>query len=112
MAGTAYRKATREGHLATARGHAMTDEDRLREAMISDLMCNFAIDIGAVADRFGLAPSEVTARLDGIGDAFPEMLGLSPDRIEIRPEARPLTRMIARFLDAYAVNQEGHSAAI
>jgi hypothetical protein len=40
------------------------------------------------------------------------MLAHEAAAIEIRQGARPLARMIARFLDAYAVNEGGHSAAI
>jgi len=109
---SAYQGAIRAGQFATARGHAFSDEDRLREAMIGALMCDFRIDFSKIAAQFGLAPSAVAERLDGLDDAFPGMLAHEKDAIEIRQGARPLARMIARFLDAYAVNEGGHSAAI
>jgi oxygen-independent coproporphyrinogen III oxidase len=109
---SAYQAAIREGRFATARGHAFTDEDRLREAMIGALMCDFRVDFRKIAEQFGIPVSDVAARFDGIDDAFPGMLAHEKDVIEIRKDARTLTRMIARFLDAYAVSQEGHSSAI
>jgi oxygen-independent coproporphyrinogen III oxidase len=109
---SAYQGAIREGRFATARGHTFTDEDRLREAMIGALMCDFRIDFGKIGAQFGMDPAKVAERLDGIDDAFPGMLAHEKDAIEIRRDARPLARMMARFLDAYAVNQDGHSAAI
>jgi len=107
-----YQEAVRSGRFATARGHAFSREDRIREAMIEALMCDFRIEYGSIAARFGISPSDVASRLDGIDDVFPGMLAHEADAIEIRREARPLTRMMARFLDAYAVSQAGHSAAI
>lgn len=107
-----YQDAIRNGRLATTRGHAFTAEDRIREAMINALMCDFKIDFGRIAADFGVSERDISARLDGIDDVFPGMLAHQSSTIEIRKEARPLTRMIARFLDAYAVSQEGHSSAI
>ncbi len=107
-----YQEAIRSGRFATARGHAFTQEDLIREAMIGALMCDFRIDFGKIASAFGLTAADIASRLDGIDDAFPGMLAHEADAIEIRKDARPLTRMIARFLDAYAVSQTGHSAAI
>jgi oxygen-independent coproporphyrinogen-3 oxidase len=80
--------------------------------MIGALMCDFRIDFAKIAAEFGLTPAEVATRLNGIDDAFPGMLAHEATAIEIRHGARPLARMIARFLDAYAVNEGGHSAAI
>ncbi len=107
-----YQEAIRDGRLATARGHAFSEEDLIREAMIGALMCDFRIDFARLAERLGVAPGEITERVDGIDDAFPGMIGHDLSGIEIRPDARPLTRMIARYLDAYAVSQSGHSSAI
>ncbi len=107
-----YQEAIRDGRFATSRGHAFTREDLIREAMIGALMCDFRIDYGKIADQFGISSADVASRLDGIDDAFPGMLAHEAGSIEIRKDARPLTRMIARFLDAYAVSQTGHSAAI
>jgi oxygen-independent coproporphyrinogen III oxidase len=109
---SAYQAAIRDGRFATARGHAFSDEDRLREAMIGALMCDFRIDFAKIGAEFGLTPAQVATRLNGIDDAFPGMLAHEATAIEIRAGARPLARMIARFLDAYAVNEGGHSAAI
>lgn len=107
-----YQEAIRAGRFATSRGHAFTREDLIREAMIGALMCDFRIDYAKIADQFGISAADVASRLDGIDDAFPGMLAHEAGSIEIRKDARPLTRMIARFLDAYAVSQTGHSAAI
>ncbi len=109
---SSYTKAIRAGGLATARGHAFTDEDRLRSEMIGDLMCNFGVDFRTVAARLGVSPRDVSARVEGLASTFPGMVSHTAHGIEIPPSARPLARMIARYLDAYAARDQAHSAAI
>jgi len=106
-----YQEAILGGRLATARGHVFSDEDILRSAIIEALMCEFAVDFTEVAARAGRNPSEVAERLKGIDTAFPGMLAHTAGAVTIRPEARELARMIARYVDAYAAS-EGHSSAI
>ncbi len=107
-----YQKAVRAGALATARGHTFTQDDLIREAMIGALMCNFTIDLDRIAAEFGVTRRSIAERLDGIEDAFPGVLVHTPGVLSVLPEGRPLTRMIARYLDAYATGQHGHSSAI
>ena len=108
-----YHQAIMDGGFATTRGHVMTREDHIRSAMIEALMCDFMIDYTQVAEITGEPAAEIARRTDGIASAFPGMVGLTRDGLEIREEARPLTRMIARYFDAYASpEQTAHSAAI
>ena len=107
-----YHSAIEEGHLATSRGHEFTEDDRIRAEMIERLMCTFGLDIAEVATRLGVDKTEISTRLDGIEAAFPGAVGRTAAGIKIRQNARSLTRMVARYIDAYAVNQERHSPAI
>jgi oxygen-independent coproporphyrinogen-3 oxidase len=106
-----YQEAVLSDRLATARGHVFSDEDILRSAIIEALMCDFAVDYATVAARTGRSPAEVADRLKGIESAFPGMISHAAGSVSIRPEAHELARMIARFVDAYAVS-DGHSSAI
>lgn len=107
-----YQQAVLDGHLATTRGHVFSDEDLLRSVIIESLMCEFGVDFAKIAARAGRSETSVAERLAGVDDAFPTMIERNTDGIVIRPEARPLTRMIARYVDAYAKSEAGHSAAI
>ena len=104
--------AIRAGRFSTARGHAFSQYDLLRGRMIEMLMCNFRIDTAELRDRFGVPRARITALLQGLSDAFPNLLDLSEAGLAIPPEARPLTRMIARRLDVYEMDEAGHSHAI
>ncbi|MEM9972537.1 MAG: oxygen-independent coproporphyrinogen III oxidase [Pseudomonadota bacterium] len=107
-----YHETVVSGEFATVRGHVLDTEDRIRAAMINQLMCEFRIDFQALGEELGVPQHDLAARWDGVDDVFPEMLSLDGCGIEVLPKARPLTRMIARFLDTYAENKQGHSSAI
>lgn len=107
-----YQALVRDGGFATARGHAFSDEDRLRGAAIEALMCDFAADATRLARRTGLPESRFAALLAELPRAFPGLLDHEAGRVRIPPDVRPLTRVIARALDAYAVSPTGHSLAV
>lgn len=44
------------GSLATAKGYALTTDDRLRADIIERLMCDFQVDLGEVCGRHGATP--------------------------------------------------------
>ncbi len=108
----AHTKAIREGRFSTTRGHVFSAEDRMRGRMIEQLMCEFRIDAAEIEHRFGIAKSRLAEMLQQTDRAFNGLLDVSERGLSIPPDARPLTRMIARHLDAYELNKEGHSSAI
>lgn len=102
------------GRLATARGLAFDADDRLRGDIIERLMCDLAVDLDAVAARHN-----TDAR--AVADAFPQLDALAQDgivslagaRITVRPEARPLARLVAAAFDSYlATGRARHSVAV
>jgi len=107
-----YTAAVREGRFTTGRGHVFTDEDKLRARMIESLMCDFRIDSAELIDRFGVSRSRLDAMYKDAADAFEGLPRLTASGFEIPPEARPLTRMIARAFDAYDLSKAGHSSAV
>ena len=108
----AYQKAARAGAFATTRGHTFAAEDTLRARMIEMLMCDFAISIAQLqAEGFGPEP-HIAALLDQTVRHFEGQVTRSEDGIEIARSARPLTRLIARHLDAYESESTSHSSAI
>ncbi len=108
----AHTAAIRDGRFSTTRGHVFTQEDRLRGRMIEMLMCDFRIDAEAITRDFGIAPEALHALLSQTARAFDGHLHLDERGLFIPPAARPLTRMIARDIDAYEMDEQGHSSAI
>lgn len=107
-----YTGAIRGGVLATARGHVLSDDDRLRGNVIEALMCFHRVDAAALSRRSGHAKADILALLAKLDAAFRPMVFSTPEGLSVKPDALPLTRMIARSFDAYAMNEATHSHAI
>lgn len=88
----AYQAAIDSGGLATARGIALTREDRLRAAAIERLMCDFTIDLAALCRAHGFAP-------DALDDALERLEVLARDGMVVI-DGRHLTvpSMARRFV--------------
>jgi oxygen-independent coproporphyrinogen-3 oxidase len=106
VAGTAdYTAAVRAEKFATHRGHAFAGQDLLRGRIIEALMCDFRVNRAE-------AGAEGLPLLQDAAAHFSGMVILTEEALEILPEARPLTRVIARRFDAYNDLKAQHSAAI
>ena len=104
-----YYAALDKDELPIFRGYALTDEDRLRRAVITRLMCDFALDFRRVAGEFGIAFSEYFA--DELADlremAADGLLEMSDTGLWVTPRGRLLIRNIAMVFDAYLRAKEG-----
>ena len=108
-----YYERIDSGILATTRGYVFSGDDALRACAIEMLLCDFSLDLTSLAQEF---PEQSLATIGGLIDdvqeRFHEWVELSADRLEIRKDGRPLTRMIAQCFDAYDVANTAHSSAI
>ena len=109
-----YSAAIAAERLATVKGCALSDDDRLRGELIERLMCDFRVEIEAVCHRHGRSP-------DGLGDALARIDAMAADGvvrrhdgvIEISPDAQALARVVAAAFDAYlATSTRPHSPAL
>ena len=107
-----YAGAIRAGRFSTSRGHIFSGQDLLRGRLIEAVMCDFRIDAAEICDRFGLTRKALRTLLDLTARQFDGFVALDEDGLTIPPEGRPLTRMIARSLDAYDLSRAGHSSAV
>jgi oxygen-independent coproporphyrinogen III oxidase len=108
----AYREAITKEQLATARGIALSDDDRLRRSIIERLMCDFSVDLGRITPD-GTKPSFANelAAIDAMArDGLVKRDSLS---IEIPEDSRLLVRNVCaafdRYLDSGAMR---HSRAV
>ncbi|MBL8781531.1 MAG: oxygen-independent coproporphyrinogen III oxidase [Alphaproteobacteria bacterium] len=106
-----YAGMIRAGGLAVARGRALTDDDRIRRAIIERLMCDLAVDIAALAATYGRHPS----------DFLPEIRSLAPLqaqgivqvegwRVRVPQEMRVAVRLVCAAFDAYLQPQTARHA--
>jgi len=102
----------REGRFATARGHVFGGDDRLRARMIEALMCDFRIDADELARDFGTSRDGILSLFAQTRTEFGDFVGVTANSLTIPDHARPLTRIIARSFDTYALAETGHSSAV
>ncbi|MFC0807244.1 oxygen-independent coproporphyrinogen III oxidase [Ensifer sp. P24N7] len=108
-----YAQRIASGRLATVKGYRMTLEDRLRASIIERLMCDFGVDVPALATAHGFDPelllhgNKRLAMLQSDG-----ILDIADGVIRLREGGRFLIRAAAAAFDAY-IDQSGrtHSKA-
>lgn len=91
------------GRLPVFRGVALNADDRLRRAIIADLICHFRLDFTAIQAAFDIDfPdyfSEELAALKPMRDDG--LLSLESDGLQVSPSGRLLIRNICMVFDAY-----------
>ena len=112
----AYGKSIESGGLATVRGVALGDDDRLRRDVIERLMCDLEVDLVALAQAHEVDPAALIADAAGL-DRFQSdgLANWDGRRIEVSEKGRPFVRSIAALFDAYLAPDEAkprHSRAI
>jgi oxygen-independent coproporphyrinogen-3 oxidase len=109
-----YMTTVADGRFATVKGVALDAEDRLRRAVIERLMCDFEVDLGALARSYGMTPDCFAADKAALhslaSDGLVEVAG---DHVQVVEAGRPLIRVVAAAFDAYLGRGEGrHSRAV
>ena len=109
-----WRRAIEADQFSTTRGCAFTREDIARGEIIERLMCDFAVDFGALANAHAFSD-------DAFDDAVPHLLVLVEERlvtldgrrVQMTPAGRPFARLAAAAFDAYLhSNAARHSVAV
>ena len=110
-----YAGAITSGHFATARGLALSADDLLRGRIIERLMCDFSVDLEAMASKNDFAAA------DGFAHELQALNPLEIDglvrrdgkRVIVTKKGRPFVRMAAAVFDAYLPNSSArHSVAV
>ncbi|MEQ6916981.1 oxygen-independent coproporphyrinogen III oxidase [Halomonas aquatica] len=99
----AYEAALDQGRLATAAGHRLSLDDRLRGAAIETLMSELTLDLAALGDAFDLdAEAHLAEPLWRLAVAEREGLVERQDqRLLVTAKGRLLVRQLATAFDAY-----------
>ena len=108
-----YEKLVSDGKLATARGIALTDEDRARAWVIERLMCDFAFSRSELGALFGDIGRRIAGEADRHTHTVEGLLERDGDVFVVTDENRALVRTVAARFDPYLANgQARHSAAV
>jgi oxygen-independent coproporphyrinogen-3 oxidase len=102
-----YYAAIDAGHLAVQRGVRLNEDDRVRAAVIQELMCHESVDAAAIEHEFGIDFQRYFAReLDELRKLEADDLTWScGTRLGITDRGRLLMRNVAMTFDAYAAQQ-------
>lgn len=109
-----WRRAIEAGRFATTRGLALTREDLARGEIIERLMCDFAVDYGAVAMRHGFADDAFDSAQMSLASLVADgVVDLAGRRVKVTPRGKPFVRLVAAAFDAYlGASPARHSAAV
>jgi oxygen-independent coproporphyrinogen III oxidase len=103
-----YTRHISSNQLATVRGTAFTEDDRLRGDVIEELMCYLRTKLPAGSSLLDAAAQEMLATLQREG-----LVHQDGDLIIVPETARPFVRLVAAAFDAYLPsNNARHSAAV
>lgn len=91
-----WNRAIESGQLATQRGVELSNEDRARGRVIERLMCDLAVDLGAIHIK-NVADVEMPDLSDFVRDGLVTKQGC---RLKIPENCRMLARIVAARFDA------------
>jgi oxygen-independent coproporphyrinogen III oxidase len=110
-----YRDAITQGRLATAKGIAVSDEDRLRRYVIERLMCDTTIDLGAACRKFNVGENYFADEIERLDDMIADGI-LTIEKtdastvITLTPMGLPLVRTVGAIFDTYLESGIGRHA--
>ena len=97
-----WRKALRDGRLTTRRGIALSDDDRIRRAIIERRMCDMTVNVDAVVLDHGGNPGDYIPALAKLSDmARDGLVTIAGATVRMTPRGRPLVRAAAAAFDRY-----------
>ncbi|HML13018.1 MAG TPA: oxygen-independent coproporphyrinogen III oxidase [Xanthobacteraceae bacterium] len=107
----AHARAVAAGQFATARGIALSADDRLRASIIERLMCDFAVDLAACP---GTEHIDFTREIEVLEPLRAEgLVAIEGTRVTLTERGRPFVRLAAAAFDAYlAQGAARHSRAV
>ena len=91
-----YYRAISGGRFATVRGALLSDDDRRRRSVITDLMCNFWVDLGVDGLDYFQPELEDLLQLEQEG-----LLTVRGSEVELTSLGRVFVRNVAMVFDAY-----------
>lgn len=109
-----YRSAIETGALPVARGIALSDENRLRRAVVQRIMCELPVDLPAIALAHDRPADHFACLLPQLGElATDGLVSLHQEQLCVTERGRRFTRTIAAVFDEYlsAESSARHSAA-
>jgi oxygen-independent coproporphyrinogen-3 oxidase len=108
-----YGQHIADGRFPIHRGKALSDQDKLRAAVIERLMCYLAVDLAQVADETGVE-EDFAAELEKLAPLAEDgICRIEGGRITVPEDCRALVRLVAAAFDTYLDPEAArHSRAV
>jgi oxygen-independent coproporphyrinogen-3 oxidase len=109
-----YAESLHRGVYATARGRALSDDDRLAGDVIERLMCDLAVDLDTVARCHGMPVTVFNDDLERLRPYVEQgVVAVDGHRVQILPDGRIATRLVCAAFDHYLpTSRARHSSAV
>lgn len=109
-----YERRVLAGGLATERGIALTEDDRMRSWVIERLMCEFSFSRCELVARFGAPARDVIAEAELlVANGGDGIFARSGNRFVVTEQGKPFVRSVAARFDAYlGKGTARHSVAV
>lgn len=109
-----YRQRIAAGGRATARGVALSDDDRMRAHVIERLMCDLAYSDVSLRQRFGDQAGALAGIVEGMGDLEAEgLIVRTAEGFRIPETAAPFVRTVCTRFDAWLARTDAvHAPAV
>ncbi len=98
----AYTQRIEDGRVAGIKGHEFVEDDLMRARVIEMIMCDFALDMSELIKTYGAAAEAIEKISADVVRAFAPFVEPRQTGWVLRPDGRPLARIIASRYDAYA----------
>lgn len=110
----AYSQAIYSGVLPVARGIGLNQTDKLRRAIIEDIMCNLSVDLAARTKEYGADMASLDADLQKLQPLTEDAICTVHGHIvTVTETGRPFVRLVASAFDEYLSSGMGrHSKAV
>lgn len=104
---TAYQDCIDQGQMAVKRGLICNDDDRIRRAVIQQLICHFYLDFTTIEKQFGISFKsyfkDVLPKLQSM--ANDNLIKLEENAITVQDAGRLLVRSVCMVFDHYLTEQ-------
>jgi oxygen-independent coproporphyrinogen-3 oxidase len=109
-----WKRAVADGAMATEKGIAIDDADRLRRDIINELMCHLSVDLAEICALHTVPVSQFNEELTRISEMQEDgIVDVNGTNITITDAGRPLVRAVCAVFDCYlAHNEKRHSQAV
>ncbi|UWR25858.1 oxygen-independent coproporphyrinogen III oxidase [Sulfitobacter sp. S223] len=108
----AYQERINATGFASFKGFEMCTDDALMARVIEDLMCRFTFDEKTLCQAFPDHREAIRAMAVSLMQKFSDVFFISGEGLKLKPEAYPLVRVVAGYVDSRTSKKTAHSSAI